>query len=371
MWMPVIEAKDLTDKPITFRFWDIPTVLFRTKNGALGALEDQCGHRKVPLSEGVVVDDGIRCGFHHISFDVHGHCLSIPQVLKCGEDFKKKCKVRSFYVKEALGLIWLSLESENESPFPISLAKIPDWADIVTHSFDVEGDIRVWMDHFLDPAHCIWVHAPSFYSGTEEAPAQVDLIEIDITNLSEYKDEPGVLFKLNALRPPAFWRVLLQSKSPLGLVEKLLSGAALQPNKMEVRATVPTPFCQHSSSKHISAFGEYGLEIWTSITPLSKNKNRFLSAAFLRKKIKNPSLRKIMKPFLGKYIELHLGEEDHKYLRNTPFTANNDLLLTELDKTVTAQREMFARYVASKAHLYPKESLFHTLFPSEKIKKAA
>ena len=49
--------------------------------GTWRAFLDQCPHRKVPLSEGRVEDDGsLLCSYHAWRFDGQGSCVAVPQV---------------------------------------------------------------------------------------------------------------------------------------------------------------------------------------------------------------------------------------------------------------------------------------------------
>ena len=49
-----------------------PIVLARTESGKVFALEDRCAHRQVPLHQGVVDGESIRCGYHGWTYDCTG-----------------------------------------------------------------------------------------------------------------------------------------------------------------------------------------------------------------------------------------------------------------------------------------------------------
>ena len=101
-WYPVAWSRDL--KPgavLATRFAGEPIVLARPKEGALFALEDRCAHRQVPLSEGLLEGETIRCGYHGWAYGCHGRCVDVPYI---GKD-KLPNGVRSYPVHEADGLI--------------------------------------------------------------------------------------------------------------------------------------------------------------------------------------------------------------------------------------------------------------------------
>ena len=55
-----------------------PIVLARTESGKVFALEDRCAHRQVPLHQGVVEGESIRCGYHGWTYDCSGKCIDVP-----------------------------------------------------------------------------------------------------------------------------------------------------------------------------------------------------------------------------------------------------------------------------------------------------
>ena len=103
-WYPVAWSREL--KPgavLATRFAGEPIVLARPKQGALFALEDRCAHRQVPLSEGLLEGETIRCGYHGWAYGCHGRCVDVPYL---GKD-KLPNGVRSYPVRESDGLILL------------------------------------------------------------------------------------------------------------------------------------------------------------------------------------------------------------------------------------------------------------------------
>jgi len=81
-----------------------PIVLVRTESGLLYALENRCAHRQVPLSEGVVAGEQIRCGYHGWSYDRRGKCINVPYL---GSQATLPTGVRSYPCREAYGLLFV------------------------------------------------------------------------------------------------------------------------------------------------------------------------------------------------------------------------------------------------------------------------
>jgi phenylpropionate dioxygenase-like ring-hydroxylating dioxygenase large terminal subunit len=80
-----------------------PIVLARTESGKAFALEDRCAHRQVPLHQGVVDGESIRCGYHGWTYDCSGKCIDVPYL---GRD-RLPNGVRSYPCREVEGLIFV------------------------------------------------------------------------------------------------------------------------------------------------------------------------------------------------------------------------------------------------------------------------
>ena len=102
-WYAAIWSKDLTGKPVGRTFLGEAVVLFRGTNGRPGALEDRCCHRAAPLSLGTVEGDHLRCGYHGLTFDTKGQCISVP-----GQDtVPSGARVRAYPVAERYNVVWI------------------------------------------------------------------------------------------------------------------------------------------------------------------------------------------------------------------------------------------------------------------------
>lgn len=78
-WYPVAWSDAIgRGKLLACCFAGLPIVLYRTRSGAIHALEDRCAHRQVPLSQGVVEGETLRCGYHGWRYDCAGSCVDVP-----------------------------------------------------------------------------------------------------------------------------------------------------------------------------------------------------------------------------------------------------------------------------------------------------
>ncbi|WP_241295599.1 aromatic ring-hydroxylating dioxygenase subunit alpha [Burkholderia stabilis] len=102
-WWVAALSSELTDKPVARTLLGRPVVLFRLPSGEIGALEDRCCHKSLPLSCGSLEARGLRCGYHGLLFDRGGTCVEIP-----GQDrIPAKACVSSYPVQEQDAIVWI------------------------------------------------------------------------------------------------------------------------------------------------------------------------------------------------------------------------------------------------------------------------
>ena len=118
-WYPLARSAEVKQgKAFACAFAGEPIVLARGKGGEVFALEDRCAHRQVPLSNGVVDGDNLRCGYHGWSFDRQGKCVSLPYAKGSVEGPRG---VRAYPCRERYGLVFVfpgDAEKAEATPFP-------------------------------------------------------------------------------------------------------------------------------------------------------------------------------------------------------------------------------------------------------------
>jgi len=112
-WHPVHRVKDLASgRAVPIKIMSEDFTLYRGENGTPHLTAFRCAHRGTQLSTGWVEGDSIRCRYHGWKYDGAGQCVEQP-----GEEegFASKVKIRSYPVREYLGLIFAYL-GEGEAP---------------------------------------------------------------------------------------------------------------------------------------------------------------------------------------------------------------------------------------------------------------
>jgi vanillate O-demethylase monooxygenase subunit len=171
-WYPAAWSRDVSNGPgsglTSRRILGERIALYRTRAGAVVALEDACPHRLAPLSLGRIKDDAVECGYHGMTFDCSGRCVRIPGQPK----IPPSAKVRAYPVEEKLGLAWIWM-GEPAAADPNKIYDLPQYHDPKWSV--VEGDALKFDCHYLsladnlcDPAHVSFVHLSTLGSASGE-----------------------------------------------------------------------------------------------------------------------------------------------------------------------------------------------------------
>ena len=179
-----------------------PVLVWRAGEGKIASFDDRCCHKRMPLSEGTILPDGVlECAYHGFCYDSSGHCVRIPSQLDL--PVPSRAKLRPFPVLEQDGLVWV---------WPGDPARIGEAVPPRTPELAAAD----WTTHMFDP-----VHVPSNY---------VLLIEnlMDITHFYPLHD--GNIGDIE------------QSKIPIELVEEKLHGVQTVKTIRRVQGYKQPPF---------------------------------------------------------------------------------------------------------------------------------
>ena len=199
-WYVAAFSDELNDGLLSRTFLNEHVVLYRRSDGSPAALFDQCPHRFLPLSKGVLIDDEVRCGYHGLQFNHKGMCTRVPTQSHIPET----ARVRSYPVVDKFGIVWIWF-GEEEAANP---DEIPDW-DIdpgLSHHeddnwasckdyFRPEANCSLVVDNLLDLSHIVYVHGSSFGSediNNVEVNSKIDELRIsDRRSISSGKPGPA------------------------------------------------------------------------------------------------------------------------------------------------------------------------------------
>lgn len=157
-WYVAAWARDVGTEPVARTVLGRNIALFRNEDGDVGALEDRCPHRLLPLSRGRVKGNALCCGYHGLAFDVAGRCVDAPTQ----DAVPPGTCVRAYPVAERLGMVWLWMgrpEAADTSAL-YDLAPYHDAAWGVAHgdALYIRASYLLLCDNLCDPTHVNYVH---------------------------------------------------------------------------------------------------------------------------------------------------------------------------------------------------------------------
>lgn len=162
-WFPVCLSEDVSNGSVQgFDFLDGQIVIFRNAEGAAKAMSAYCPHLGANLCVGDVVDDTVRCPFHHWRYDHSGKCVATGG----GDPVPSRAKLFAFPTTERFGLIWVF--NGEEPLFDLPSFSVPD-EDLVirVEKFELPLMVDPWVIccNTPDMQHIEVVHGISFDGG--------------------------------------------------------------------------------------------------------------------------------------------------------------------------------------------------------------
>ncbi|MBT5458668.1 MAG: aromatic ring-hydroxylating dioxygenase subunit alpha [Rhodospirillaceae bacterium] len=197
-WYVAAFDTEIGHEPLARTLLNEPVVLFRTEDGTPVALEDRCCHRALPLSMGKVIGNDIQCGYHGLTFDASGTCVSVPGQ----NNIPPGAAVRAYPVVERLNWIWIWMGDPalaDESLIPDWWwADHPDWACIKGRDGEplyVKCNYELITDNLMDVSHLSYVHTSSIGTGAvAECPPKTERSERRVTASRWVPDKPAAPF---------------------------------------------------------------------------------------------------------------------------------------------------------------------------------
>jgi len=177
-WYAANWSKDLTMAPVARTVLEEPVVLFRGANGKVAALEDRCCHRAAPLSRGEVTGDHLRCGYHGLTFDAQGRCVSVP-----GQStIPSGAQVRSYPVVERWNVIWIwmgdAARADGGKIVELPWLDNADWEGTPGY-IHIEANTQLLVDNLLDYTHVSYLHSGTIAGDPREATTPTKTERLD------------------------------------------------------------------------------------------------------------------------------------------------------------------------------------------------
>jgi 5,5'-dehydrodivanillate O-demethylase len=232
-WQPVYRADDLAPgRAVPIEIMSEKFTLYRGQTGAPHLLEFRCAHRGTQLSAGWVEEECIRCRYHGWKYDGAGQCVEQP-----GEDesFAAKVRIRTYPVREYLGLIFAYL-GEGAPP------AFRRYADFEKPGVLVAYPPEQWpcnyfnrLDNDADDFHPLFTHRESFLRTNSNRHAEN-------RRLAAEETEYGVLRTIFVDgNPPQHFHAHMPNSNQLRLSQSVVRSATDSSRWWEDRITWAVP----------------------------------------------------------------------------------------------------------------------------------
>lgn len=188
-WYALALSEEVGARPLKRTLYGAPIALFRDKAGVVGALQDRCPHRSVPLSGGEVVDGCLQCPYHGWRFAADGRCVEVPGLLRAGGDEARSAAVHP--VREREGVVWVWGEA-NGTPVgePRSLAPPGPGYSEVRRVVDFPGSLWATAENALDVPHTAYLHRGLFRGAGERNEIEAVVTRDETSTTAHYHGEP-------------------------------------------------------------------------------------------------------------------------------------------------------------------------------------
>jgi phenylpropionate dioxygenase-like ring-hydroxylating dioxygenase large terminal subunit len=168
---PISYLQDIGNKALPIRILGRNLVVW--KGSTWSVMEDECPHRRAPLSTGKVVNGcNIMCRFHGWQFDSAGNCKDIPMYPRENEmdaskyeNLMNNIHVNSYPTQVAGGLLWVylgdDLDSNGNPPKPIRQdmllpEEVASKTEFMVNKVPVSYTSMV--ENSFDPSHAPFIH---------------------------------------------------------------------------------------------------------------------------------------------------------------------------------------------------------------------
>lgn len=166
-WHPLCRSDDVGAIPRSYRLLDESWVACRAPSGEIMIFQDQCPHRRAPLSLGTCEGASLRCGYHGWRFDAAGRCVEIPALGEGAVIPSRASLVAPAAIWESHSMIFISPDTPLGTPPRVGAADDASFERGDLPVIDTRGNAGLLADNFLDMAHFAFVHAGTFGADEE------------------------------------------------------------------------------------------------------------------------------------------------------------------------------------------------------------
>lgn len=213
-WVPVVFSESIAkpdSPPVRVRLLGEDLVAFRDSSGRVGLIDEKCPHRTASMFFGRNEENGLRCVYHGIKFDVAGNCVDVPCLPPGTDDarheaIRRQMKITAYPCIERGDLVWAYMgPAALQPPFPdLEWTLVPANQRYATRHVQ-ECNWLQGVEGGFDAPHLTFLHGGHVESSRRIVPSFYEVVPMDFGFAVGTGREMGnnvVLWNINIMLMP-------------------------------------------------------------------------------------------------------------------------------------------------------------------------
>lgn len=183
-WYIAMQSKELGKKPKAIELFGQYLVAWRDQTGRPAIMARYCSHMGASLAIGEIVDDCIRCPYHHWRYDDSGDCVSIPEV----DHIPPTARQVTYPTTERYGYIWVWYGSKTP------LFPLPEFSPAEGHKYNYMPlrsayQINTTVRRLVEAGTCDYFHTTALHE--QKISGSIQFTLLDKKNSAQQTEPPG------------------------------------------------------------------------------------------------------------------------------------------------------------------------------------
>lgn len=212
-WVPAAFAETVAKPdgpPVRAKLLGEDLVLFRATDGRIGLVAERCPHRTASLYFGRNEENGLRCVYHGLKFDVEGKCVDAPCVPKTSAGqlatYQRQLATKAYPCIERAELIWTYMGPPEFMPaFPdLEWTMLPKANRLTTRHVQQCNWLQA-LEGGFDASHLSFLHKGLSDDSRDIVPSAYEVVPIDCGMAIANGRETGngsMLWSINPMMMP-------------------------------------------------------------------------------------------------------------------------------------------------------------------------
>jgi phthalate 4,5-dioxygenase len=212
-WIPAAFSHQIAkpdSPPIRVRLLGENLVLFRDSQNRVGLLDEKCPHRTASLFFGRNEENGLRCVYHGIKFDVEGTCVDLPCVPQMSDvhraNAQKQLAAKAYPCVERGDVVWTYMgPAEHKPAFPdLEWTLIPSSQRYATRHIQECNWLQA-LEGGFDATHLTFLHGGENDASRRIVASLYEVIPTDfgfVVGTGRERGDGTVMWNMNVMLSP-------------------------------------------------------------------------------------------------------------------------------------------------------------------------